>query len=455
MICKYFPYTFFGIIALFASCKKDFLNTVPDKSLLIPTTLSDFQAILDNTGVMNLSPEIGLIASDDFYTTSDGLQGLYTQTEKNSYFWATNVYQGESVADWNTPYQQVFYCNVVLEGLNNLKTNDQTAYNRIKGSALFYRGMAFFNLSQVFAGPYIQNSTGTTLGIPIRTSSDINQNVGRSTLQETYNQIVADVHSSISLLPMQASYKSRPNKAAAYGLLARIYLSMSSYEKAGAYADSSLILNNKLNNYKQYNPTDYRPFPLALPNNNDEIDFDTSLLPYSFDESALTFIDTTLFSSYANNDLRKSLYFLNNGQGQENFQGSYSGTYFLFNGIATDEMYLIRAECNARAGNLKSALDDLNTLLITRFNPGTYTAFAATDQNQVLGKILSERRKELIARGLRWSDLRRLNQDPRFQVTITRVLSGQTYTLLPNDKKYVFPIPDDEIHESGIQQNPR
>ena len=230
---------------------------------------------------------------------------------------------------------------------------------------------------------------------------------------------------------------------------------MSVYDKARAYADSALALNSKLNSYNNYNPTDYRPFPVALPNANDEIIFATNIIPYSFDEASLTFADSTLYQSYAANDLRKSLYFVDSGLGGMNFQGSYSGNYYLFNGLATDELYLIRAEANARLGHSDLAVSDLNTLLVTRYQPGTFVPYQIKDSALLLKTILTEWRKELFSRGLRWSDLRRLNRDPLFAVTLSRVIDGKSYTLLPNDQKYVFPIPDDEIRSSGIAQNPR
>jgi hypothetical protein len=68
---------------------------------------------------------------------------------------------------------------------------------------------------------------------------------------------------------------------------------------------------------------------------------------------------------------------------------------------------------------------------------------------------LLERRKELCFRGLRWQDLRRLNKEPEYAKTLTRKIDGITYTLPPNDPKYVFPIPPNVIALSGMQQNPR
>tara|TARA_R110002033_G_scaffold36621_1_gene75228 strand:+ start:3737 stop:3916 length:180 start_codon:yes stop_codon:yes gene_type:complete len=57
-------------------------------------------------------------------------------------------------------------------------------------------------------------------------------------------------------------------------------------------------------------------------------------------------------------------------------------------------------------------------------------------------------------RGLRWQDIRRLNKEGA-GITLTRTLKGENYTLPPNDPRYIFPIPDDEIALSGIKQNVR
>jgi hypothetical protein len=124
--------------------------------------------------------------------------------------------------------------------------------------------------------------------------------------------------------------------------------------------------------------------------------------------------------------------------------------------LATDEIYLIRGECYARAGNKDAALTDLNTLMIKRWkNNGTWVPFTATDANDALGKILTERRKELCFRGTRWSDLRRSNKEAQFAITLTRVVNLQTYTLPPNDQRYVLPLPPDVIRLTGMPQNPR
>ncbi|MNX64087.1 SusD family protein [compost metagenome] len=99
-------------------------------------------------------------------------------------------------------------------------------------------------------------------------------------------------------------------------------------------------------------------------------------------------------------------------------------------------------------------MEDLNTLLSKRFGAG-FVPYTATDQKNAILTILKERRKELLFRGLRWMDLRRLNKEPEYAVTLTRIVNGTTYTLPPNDPRYVYPIPPDEIAISGIEQNER
>jgi hypothetical protein len=119
-------------------------------------------------------------------------------------------------------------------------------------------------------------------------------------------------------------------------------------------------------------------------------------------------------------------------------------------------MYLIRSECNARLGNVQTAINDLNSLLINRYKKGSYVPYTtALSGGQLLTVILNERIKELYYRGLRWTDLRRLNLDDRFKVTLNRSVNGNNYSLPPNDPRYAYPIPDQEIQLSGIQQNQR
>jgi hypothetical protein len=326
----------------------------------------------------------------------------------------------------------------------------QSDWNNVKGEALYFRAYAFYNLAGLFASQYTSASASTDLGIPLKLSADINDNPGRGTLQQTYVQITEDLIQASLLLPLTQAYLTRPSKPAAFAMLARVYLSMENYDTAFLYADSCLQTYSYLQDFNQLNAG----VSLPIAQFNPETIFFSELRLANIIRETSAIVDSSLYSSYSPMDLRKGIYFILSG-GYLRVRPAYTGTTLrFFGGLATDEIYLIRAECNARKGNTTAAMSDLNTLLLTRWKTGTFIPFTATNAQDALSQILTERRKELIFRGLRWTDLKRLNNEG-YNITLTRVLNGQTYTLPPNSPLYVLPIPPDEIQASGIQQNPR
>ncbi|TCD07673.1 RagB/SusD family nutrient uptake outer membrane protein [Pedobacter frigidisoli] len=160
-----------------------------------------------------------------------------------------------------------------------------------------------------------------------------------------------------------------------------------------------------------------------------------------------------LYASYQANDLRKTIYFSINGK-YINKKRGYSGGINLSNGLATDELYLIRSECLARAGQDIRAITDLNTLLFNRWKTGTFVPISGLQGALLLDRILLERRKELVFRGLRWNDLRRLNKEGH-NIVLRRNLGNSVFELQPNSPKYTLPIPPNVIALTGIQQNVR
>lgn len=444
----------FFLAGLWSACQKGFLEVKPEKSLLVPGSLADFRALLDNLNVFNLSPGLPGIADGDFYTTGAGWTSYQSNAERNSYIWAADIFGTETSADWDIPYQQVFYSNVVLDGLGALPADSGgTEFHAVKGTALFSRGTAFFNLAQVFCADY---GSGEPEGLPLRLSPDVTLRPRRATLQQTYAQVLSDLRASAALLPVSVNYKSRPSRAAALGMLARVYLAMGDYARAGAYADSCLQLNGSLLDYNTLDGAARRPFPRALPNGNNEVIWYCAAVPYSFNQSSSpTYADTLLYGSYGEGDLRKPLFFAAKPEGGFGFKGNYSGVLTLFSGLAADELYLVRAECRVRTGDTAGGMQDLNQLLARRYAAGRFVPLTAADEAVALELVLRERRKELLDRGTRWGDLRRLNREADAGATLLRELNGQAYRLEPNSARYVYPIPADEVQRSGIPQNVR
>jgi len=443
------------LVFLSSSCRKSFLDKIPDKSLTVPATLQELQQLLDNDLMITGNPCIGEVSSDDYYLPLNAWN-QQPPTVRNAYLWQKDIFSGSTSDDWNSAYRQVYYANVVLEQLSKITVtgDDSTNFKNVKGSALLFRGNALFNLLQLFAPPYQKDSANQLAGIPLRLSSDPSAKVSRASLADCYSQVIADLNATSALLgPANIVTPNRPSKPSAFALLARCHLVMGAYQDALFYADQALSFQHELMDYNQFDTTALLTFPYPI---NNEVYYQAYLITYylfTYPGSG-SIVDSTLLKLYDTNDLRRKLFFTGTNGGIF-FKGSYASSYSLFGGPAADEMFLIRAECNARLGNIQACIDDLNTLLVRRFKTGTYKPLSAGSAADALKTVLAERRKELCFRGLRWMDLRRLNRETIFQTTLKRVLDGKVYTLLPNDRKYTLPIPDDEIRLGGLMQNPR
>lgn len=437
------------------SCYDDFLDIKSDKKLAVPATLNDFEALMDNVNVMNHNSVLilGEIGSDDYLLQEQDWNRLTNPYQKNGYIWAKNIYEGQQCIGWNNSYQKVLYTNIVLEGLDKIaddnKGNQQ--WQRIKGTALFWRSWQFYQLAQIFCDNYESKSAAQTAGVPLRLSSDISKVTSRTTVEETYRQILSDLKESLLLLPQESTFKTRPSKHAVYALLSRIYLQMGDYQMAKESADLCLGVEDELLDYNLFTGIDNFVFPLYTEGNREQLIYEAMIRTQLF--VSFLKVNDSLLSSYHNDDLRKDIYF-RSVNGYYQFKGTYNG-FDAFNPFpALDEVYLIRAEANARLGNAVLAIDDLNYLLKNRFREGMYEEISGADSQGIISRIKLERRKSLIFRGVRWSDLRRFESIGESEGPLTRKLGKETYTL-SSKQYYTWPIPEDVVTLSNIYQNPR
>lgn len=441
----------FLLLALFLSgCKKDWLDAKPDDNLTIPTTLEDFELLL-RSNIITFSPLIMGDLATDGHTLSPATRPFIVDFVYNTYTW-TNQKATIDVPYWFRSYEGVLYTNIALEGLRGISPiNDQERkkVDQLTGQALFQRARIFFELSQLWAPPYDETTSPTIAGIPIRLASDKAAPTIRLSVKESYDLIINDLLTSLKKLSITTENVLIPSKAAAYGQLSRVYLSMRNYEAAGKYADTCLSLYSTLIDYNTLSKTaSFQGW------NNKEIILQTRQ-SYSASSPATDIIDLDLYDLYNISDLRKVIYFRKNANGTYTFKGNYNNTANqLFAGITTAEMLLVRAETNARKGNITGAMGDVNRLLQSRWDKSTtYTAVSASSAEIALDIVLQERKKELLLRGQRWSDLRRLNQEDRYRTTLTHVIDSQTFTLEPNSYKYTLPIPEDVVQLGGYAQN--
>lgn len=444
-------------IFLLTSCMKDFLDVKRDKAQVIPVTLEDYHSIFENT-TMNFpsSHLLGEIGSDDLFLYPQRWMALSVPEQKNGYVWADDIYLGQSSQDWNRGYERILYANFVLEGVSEIieTSTNKALRDELIGTAHFYRGTNFFQLAQLFCKQYNTSTANGDLGLPLRVTSNINTQYQRENLEETYRLIINDLEIASKMLPNEMSLNTRPYRATAMGMLANVYLQIGDYDNAFSYADAALSIVSEILDYNEVNTSINNPFAL-YGRGHKEIIFFSYMTAAILLNSNLT-VDSTLYDSYSQHDLRKLAFFVTTGD-RISFKGSYAGNVaFMFTGLTVPELLLIKSECNARLGKIQDSVADLNLLLSNRFSPEHFEPVSNDiSQHELLYLVLSERRKELIYRGRRWSDLKRFQIDPNLAKPLKRVLDEMEYNLPINSPKWVWPIPPDVISLGGIEQNER
>lgn len=437
---------------LFLACNKQWLEEKQNIKLIVPATLNDMDLLLNND-LLGLDGRGACeTACDDYEFTPNQFNAFYYDYSRDLIAWKSMEIPkfGDTQADeWDLAYAEIQISNIVLEGLEKIgrTNNNKEQFDRIKGTALFHRAKEMLNLAMTFCKYYDKNTSATDLGIPLKVTTDINEKIIRAPLEDTYTHIIADLKQAAQLLPVAQVSQTFVAKGGAYGLLARTFLFMDNYVDALNSADSSFKYHSFLENYNNVNGSPSRPF-LNVSTKEMHI---IGIMRQQSDNFRNGRVSADLFELYADNDLRKTLFFkINTDDGKPTYRGSYQGGQ-LFTATATDEVLLIKAECNARLNKASEAKTALNLLLQNRYKTGTYVPISTNDTNMLLEISLKERRKELLARGLRWQDLKRLNRDPKYAKTLVRKIGDDVFTLPPNDPKYIFPIPQYIKSFTGIE----
>lgn len=436
---------FIGILVLFSACK-DYLDMKSSNRLAVPIELNDLQALLDDQETMNnlRTPSISQSACDDSFRPENELNNL-TAEARLQYQWKPFFYTYSN--DWSAAYQTVYNANYCLEQLDNIDKEqvDINQWDNVYGAALFYKAYYYLGLMWAFAPPYNPTGSNDEQGIVLRNSSDFNVKSVFSTVDECYTEIITLAEASLSYLPDKPLVKTRPSKWAAHALLARTYLSMSLYEEAADHADKSLQYGDELIDFN--NPAD----GIVIDANVPFAKFTKETIFYS--EMTQKFVihvpangavaDTVLYRMFEEGDLRKRAYYRDNGD-YKRFKGSHShSNNWIFSGLTTAEMLLIRAEGKARSGDVVGSLADINILLRSRWdNTLVFEEKVVEDEDDMLKLVLDERRKELAMRGIRWSDIKRLNLEGR-DIVLQRRLGDELLTLSPNSEAYQLPLPSD------------
>ena len=156
---------------------------------------------------------------------------------------------------WNATYKAIAQSSNIIklvEEGKDVETDHQL------GECYFVRGMMYFYLVRAYGKPYYQDPE-TNLGLPIvnGTPDDVFGDLNlpdRSTVKETYEQIIADLKKAENLMTLGKT-NIYGTKEAAQALLSRVYLYMSgTYSNPNVeYADLAVEYADKVINSGKFN----------------------------------------------------------------------------------------------------------------------------------------------------------------------------------------------------------
>jgi len=429
----------------------EYLDLKPNKRFATLESLDILQGTLDYyADINNRDAAAAEISADNYYLTDDVFNAM-TDENRRMYTWEKDYFIPVATNEWSFVYQRVYAANSVLDNISSISrtTFNAARWDDIKGQALYIRGKAFLEAVGIWSLAFDDVESTSDLGIPLRLEADINVPSTRASVAESYEQVLADLREASLRLPETAVHVMRPSKAAAWALLARTYLFMRKYDLALKYADSCLASNGHLMDYNELDETARAPIPVY----NEEVIYYGQMGNPNHVSNNRAKIDTVLLSMYEPEDLRKGIFFDTNNDGSTAFKGSYASRS-QFSGVSTSEIYLTLSECYARLGDTEQALTYLNRLLEKRYLSGSTLPTASINEEELLPLILNERRKELLMRGIRWMDIKRLNKEGA-QIGLKRIVNGELYELPPNHNRFALPLPEAVVEITGMPQNPR
>lgn len=387
---------------------------------------------------------------------------------------------------WSAIYNAIAKANVVLEytpKVERLITEERR--QQILGEAYFLRSYHYFTLARLFGGvPLVLESVKSGDPSVVR--------VPRSTEEETYNQLIADLKLAAELLPNDygndaSVNKARATKGAAYALLAKAYAQQPVPNWGEVVNYANLVLNSPAGYTLQGSYAEL--FDGSHYNNNESILEVQYLggnegtwgpqmqLPQSVSgDTWRKFVTPShnLVDAYdaEGDDVRKNANILfESAPWADEYWGNAIGSTIPFSykwknaggWNSSDHIYLLRladiillkAEALNATGQTGPAADEVDKIR-TRVNLPVLTAEVRGSQDLMKAAILKERRLELALEAHRWDDLVRNNVAVETMNAVQDIdlRTGNPVNYDMKEYEIFLPIPQRELNRNpNLVQN--
>ncbi len=481
------------LIAFLSSCSKDFLETFPTDGL-------DVQMVFTSTdngwGALNGIHRLMYTnwQGDQWYGGEGSImhcldvmgEDVILPARANGYFVAqlqwldhTSETGHYSKFVWDFYYKIISNANNIIGSIDEA-VGTQSDKNIIKGEALAYRAWAHWKLVQLFGKRYVKDGDNSNLGVPIMTYESPEAKA-RNSVEEVYHLVNNDLDEAIGLLDGYSRInKSHIDKSVAQGIKARVLLTQQYWEEAADMAMeaatnySFMSTNDHFTGYNDYTNPEWMWGSKVV---NDQSQTYGSFFAYMganyFSrgvKGAPRVINILLYNQISNNDIRKTKLWVASPQPgtviipdggvtfpymHQKFMGeSETSSAGSIPYMRVAEMYLIAAEGYAKANKTEEARDALYDLMRTRNPLYLKSSLSGT---ALVNEILVARRVELWGEGVRFIDLKRLDQKlNRTGTNCVSSVTGAVYEVEPGDSRWQWKIPKTSETDANpnIIQNP-
>lgn len=298
---------------LLASCDNQLDMMGPHNQSDADTYLEDFQNVVNATsgvysqfymqggGFQDLEPynlamhTLGEMRGNNIVLAeafASGMDNELVFRYPDAHFFLNSDRKKESMAwpIWAKTHQMILSASQIINAIDKLypqtlNPDQKEKLLQLKGDNLFIRGLAIFNGVNCFGRPY-WDQPDKNLGIPL----DINGSgrlLPRSSVKAGFEQALADFKAAIRYLPESASFdRTYANRAAAYGMVSKVYLYMGGLPEspdrennrlAALYADSVFMQPG----VELYTGDDFKQLYLTDAHTNKELLFAFSTTNFS------------------------------------------------------------------------------------------------------------------------------------------------------------------------------
>lgn len=482
-----------GLTLLFSSCKKEeWLNPQPKTLITDVTAFSTPERILSQVNGLYASMKTSSYLGSWYTIISDVRTGEFHCSNMNAATGSTmySMLPQTTTSDvndiWVALYASINKINVFLDNMDNGgdAVLDAAVANNYRAEARLIRGITYYYLLQFYARPY-WDGNGSKPGLPLRLKGNTgpgNYDLARSSVADTYKQVLADLDFAEQNLPNNYSSAflntTRAHKNSAIALKTRVYLSMRDYAKVITEANklvpasAPFVASSGVGNKLEANFVDIFKSPyssnesiFSMPfTNNDAPGSALSryYLPGTGDggtatsngagEYSLNKVEG-IYSSplWVDTDARKSLTKIGTKTGKAWLTKFNQASPYIDYApvIRYSEVLLNLSEAIARTTN---TVDPRSLALLNavygRSNQGsTLSASSFANVNAYLNRIIEERRIEFVGEGIRNGDIMRLG------LTIPAKSQHAIAAVPTDDPAYILPIPSNELILNNLMDN--